>query len=155
MGPVSVLDVMRPVFCQACGPPMYWFPATSLMLLVRTAWIATLQREKLLGGKSFNLDFHTIPYFGEDEFVEHHYLSKRSRSQKSILVFLAQDADSQVFCYANADIRKGEEAQEVSFREPLRRGFADARRSAGNERDLYLDLGHDLLLTTAPVPIVL
>jgi hypothetical protein len=45
----------------------------------RTAWIATLQREKLLGGKSFNVDFHTVPYFGEDEFVERQ----------------AQDADSQ------------------------------------------------------------
>jgi len=28
-------------------------------------------------------------------------------------VFLAQDADSQVFCYANANIRKGEEAEEI------------------------------------------
>src|SRR5436309_2795706 len=37
----------------------------------------------------------------------------RSRRQPSILTFLAQDADSQVFCYSNADIRKGEEADEV------------------------------------------
>ena len=37
----------------------------------------------------------------------------RSRRQPSILVFLAQDADSQVFCYSNADLRKGEEAEEV------------------------------------------
>src|SRR5260370_23079305 len=37
----------------------------------------------------------------------------RSRRQPSILTFLAQDADSQVFCYSNADIRKGEEAEEV------------------------------------------
>src|SRR5258708_3054852 len=45
--------------------------------------------------------------------VESHYLSKRSRRQPSILTFLAQDADSQVFCYSNADIRKGEEAEEI------------------------------------------
>jgi Transposase DDE domain len=30
-----------------------------------------------------------------------------------ILTFLAQDADSQVFCYSNADIRKGEEVDEI------------------------------------------
>jgi hypothetical protein len=30
-----------------------------------------------------------------------------------VLTFLAQDADSQVFCYSNADIRKGEEAEEI------------------------------------------
>ena len=79
----------------------------------RKLWIADLQREKLLGGESFNLDFHSIRFFGADEFVERHYLSKRSRSQKSILVFLAQDADSQVFCYSRADLLKRENADTV------------------------------------------
>ena len=54
-----------------------------------------------------------MPYFGEHPLVESHYLSKRSRRQPSILTFLAQDADSQVFCYSNADIRKGDEAEEI------------------------------------------
>jgi hypothetical protein len=80
---------------------------------LRNAWISVLKSEKLLGGKSFNLDFHTIPYFGEGEFVERHYLSKRSRSQKSILVFLAQDADSQVVCYSQAGLRRREQADAV------------------------------------------
>jgi hypothetical protein len=67
----------------------------------------------LFTGASLNLDFHSVPYFGEHPLVESHYLSKRSRRQPSILVFLAQDPDAQVFCYANADIRKGEEANEI------------------------------------------
>jgi hypothetical protein len=67
----------------------------------------------LFTGQSLNLDFHSVPYFGEHPLVESHYLAKRSRRQPSILVFLAQDADAQVFCYANADIRKGEEADEI------------------------------------------
>lgn len=79
----------------------------------RAAWIDVLQQEKLVKGESFNLDFHTVPFFGKDEFVERHYLSKRSRSQKSILVFLAQDADSQVFCYSCANLLKREQADEV------------------------------------------
>ncbi len=40
-------------------------------------------------------------------------LNARSRSQPGMLVFLAQDERSQTFCYANADLRKGEEAQEI------------------------------------------
>jgi transposase len=64
-------------------------------------------------GASLNLDFHSVPYFGEHPLVESHYLAKRSRRQPSILVFLAQDPSAQVFCYANADIRKGEEADEI------------------------------------------
>lgn len=79
----------------------------------RARWVAVLREEGLVSGESFNLDFHTIPFFGEDDFVERHYLAKRSRSQKSILVFLAQDADSQVFCYSCADLLKREQAGEV------------------------------------------
>jgi len=77
------------------------------------AWHARIASDTLFPGQSFNLDFHAVPYFGEHPLVQSHYLSKRSRRQPSILTFLAQDADSQVFCYSNADIRKGEEADEV------------------------------------------
>jgi hypothetical protein len=80
---------------------------------LRSAWLQALRQEKLLHGHSFNLDFHTIPFFGADEFVERHYLSKRSRSQKSILVFLAQDADSQVLCYSCANLLKREQADAI------------------------------------------
>jgi hypothetical protein len=66
------------------------------------SWHAQLAGETILSGESFNLDFHSVPYFGEHPVVESHYLSKRSRRQPSILTFLAQDADSQVFCYSNA-----------------------------------------------------
>ena len=80
---------------------------------LRAAWLKVLQDHELLTGRSFNLDFHAIPFFGQDEFVERHYLSKRSRSQKSILVFLAQEADSQVICYSCADVRKRDQADQV------------------------------------------
>jgi transposase len=76
-------------------------------------WHTQLSGETILPGESFNLDFHSVPYFGEDPLVESHYLSKRSRRQPSILTFLAQDAGTQVFCYSNANIRKGEEAEEI------------------------------------------
>jgi transposase len=75
-------------------------------------WHAQVTGDVFTGG-SLNLDFHSVPYFGEHPHVESHYLAKRSRRQPSILVFLAQDADAQVFCCANTDIRKGEEADEI------------------------------------------
>jgi len=64
-------------------------------------------------GTSFDLDFHTIPFHGEDALVEKHYVSKRSRRQKGILAFLAQDAKTRVFCYANSDLRKDEQNDEI------------------------------------------
>ena len=66
-----------------------------------------------LPGESFNLDFHSVPYYGEHPQLERHYVAMRSRRQTSILAFLAQDAEGQAFCYSNADLRKGEEADEI------------------------------------------
>ena len=77
------------------------------------AWHQQIQGTHLLPGESFNLDFHSVPFYGEDPLIQRHYVSARSRSQPSVLVFLAQDAGSHVFCYANADLRKGEEAEEI------------------------------------------
>ncbi|HEV8340603.1 MAG TPA: hypothetical protein VGR25_13260 [bacterium] len=69
--------------------------------------------DALCPGHSFNLDFHSVPYYGDHPVVERHYVSMRSRRQKSVLTFLAQDAEGHAFCYANADLRKGEEAEEI------------------------------------------
>ena len=77
------------------------------------AWIERLRRERIIDASSFNLDFHSISYFGEDAVVEKHYVPRRSQRRKAVLAFLAQDAEGQLFCYANADLRKGEEAAEV------------------------------------------
>ena len=72
--------------------------------------VGTLGLER---GVSFDLDFHTIPFHGEDALVQKHYVSKRSRRQKGILAFLAQDADRRVFCYANGQLRKDQQNDEV------------------------------------------
>lgn len=76
-------------------------------------WVGQLKSNKLIDAESFNLDFHSISYFGDDDSVEKHYVPRRSQRRKAVLTFFAQDADGQVFCYSNADIRKGEEADEV------------------------------------------
>jgi hypothetical protein len=77
------------------------------------AWHGQIHGTDLLPGESFNLDFHSVPYYGEDPVIERHYVSARSRRQPSVLVFLAQDAATHVFCYSNADLRKGEESEEI------------------------------------------
>jgi Transposase DDE domain len=64
-------------------------------------------------GVSFDLDFHTIPFHGEDALVQKHYISKRSRRQKGMLAFLAHDADTRVFCYANGQLQKAEQNDEI------------------------------------------
>ena len=85
----------------ACSPVLMrlWHDATSTLGLQH--------------GVSFDLDFHTIPFHGEDALVQKHYVSKRSRRQKGMLAFLAHDADTRVFCYANGQLQKAEQNDEI------------------------------------------
>ena len=76
-------------------------------------WFDAVGRLGLSRGGSFDLDFHTIPFHGEDAPMEKHYVSRRSRRQKGILAFLAQDAEKRVFCYANGQLRKDEQDEEI------------------------------------------
>jgi hypothetical protein len=76
-------------------------------------WFDAMSGLGLVHGSSFDLDFHTIPFHGEDSLVQKHYISKRSRRQKGILAFLAQDGDQHFFCYANTDLRKDQQDDEI------------------------------------------
>jgi hypothetical protein len=82
-------------------------PACYPVLMRR--WHEAASTLGLSHGYSFDLDFHTIPFHGEDALVQKHYVSKRSRRQKGILAFLAHDADTRVFCYADGQLQKAEQ----------------------------------------------
>jgi hypothetical protein len=76
-------------------------------------WHAHLAGDAVFNGASFNLDFHSVPFFGEHPIVEKHFVAMRSRRQPSVLAFMAHDMESRAFCYANADLRKGDESEEI------------------------------------------
>jgi transposase len=76
-------------------------------------WFEAMRQLGLRHGSSFDLDFHTIPFHGDDALVEKHYVSKRSRRQKGLLAFLAQDASTRVFCYADSQLRKDQHPDAV------------------------------------------
>ena len=82
-------------------------------LQLMAAWFEQAQRAGLKRGSSIDLDFHTVPANTQEEPLEKHYVSSRSRSQKGILVFLARDASERVLCYANAGITKAEQPSEI------------------------------------------
>src|SRR5881296_959574 len=76
-------------------------------------WSEQIERSGLPHGASFDLDFHSVPANSNEEPLEKHYVSSRSRSQKGILVFLARDAEQGVLRYANAGVTKDQQADEI------------------------------------------
>ena len=72
-----------------------------------------LRQAGLVQGDCFNLDFHAIPQRGAAAVLEKHYVSARSRRERAILVFLVQDSDALVLCYADATLQKREQAAAI------------------------------------------
>jgi hypothetical protein len=77
------------------------------------AWVKKLLPLLLPGAKAFSLDFHPIPYRGEEAVLENHYIPCRGQACPSVQSFFAQEHEKQVFCYANANLTHDEQAQEV------------------------------------------
>jgi hypothetical protein len=76
-------------------------------------WIKGLSPLLLPEARSFALDFHPIPYRGEDAVLENHYLPCRGHAGPSIQSFFAQEHENRVFCYANANLTRDEQPGEV------------------------------------------
>ena len=76
-------------------------------------WSEQIECAGLPHGDSFDLDFHCVPANSNEEPLEKHDVSSRSRSQKGILVFLARDAEQRLLRYANAGVTKDEQADEI------------------------------------------
>lgn len=77
-------------------------------------WVKKLSPLLLPDANAFSLDFHPIPYRGEQAVLENHYIPCRGQAGPSVQSFFAQDHENQVFCYANANLTRDEQSGEVT-----------------------------------------
>ncbi|GAI29903.1 unnamed protein product, partial [marine sediment metagenome] len=68
------------------------------------AYRITFSNQGYIKGQHINLDFHTIPHWGEEAQLEGHWVPTRRRRMKSVLTFFAQDLDTTYLCYSNANL---------------------------------------------------
>jgi hypothetical protein len=70
-----------------------------------------------------NLDFTTIPYWGDDSHLENNWSGKRGKALASMLAVLANDPDSGLIDYGSADVlQKDESAVVIEFLDFYREG---------------------------------
>lgn len=77
-------------------------------------WLQQLSPLLLPDAHAFSLDFHPIPYRGEQAVLENHYIPCRGQAGPSVQSFFAQDHKNQVFCYANANLTRDEQSGEIT-----------------------------------------
>lgn len=78
-----------------------------------------------------NLDFTTIPYWGDSVHLENNWSGKRNKGLSSILAVLAQEPDSGIITYGDTNVRHENESDVVIE-------FLDFYRNNGNTDIKYL-----------------
>jgi len=64
-------------------------------------------------GSTINLDFHSIVHFGQASEMEKVWCGSRNKAMKGANTFFAQDAETNVLLYANADVLRKDSAGEI------------------------------------------
>ena len=78
-----------------------------------TAWHHCILGTNLLPGESFNLDFHSVYFYGEDPMVERHYVSAAAAASPGVLHLSLRMPAAACSAIPMRDLRKGEEAEEI------------------------------------------
>jgi transposase len=76
-------------------------------------WNVVLKEKGYIQGRHINLDFHSIPHWGEESQLENHWVPTRGKAMKSVLSFFAQDLDTTYLCYSNGQLSKEEAPDEI------------------------------------------
>jgi transposase len=98
--------------CTALSTYSYSLDAAHLCRL-QEAFLRRVQALGLYDGHVLNLDFHTIPHFGDESVLESHWAGARGKVMKGALTLFAQDAASKLMLYNAADIRRDEADDQV------------------------------------------
>jgi len=97
-------------------------------------WVRGLSGLLFPQPEAFSLDFHAIPYRGDDAGLDHHYLPRQGKAGTSVQTFFALENDSRVLCYANANLTRVDQPGE-----PLRFVEFWHELTGSNPQWLYID----------------
>ena len=112
--------------CTALSTYSYSLDEVHLLRLQK-AFIKKANTLGLYDGRIINLDFLTIPHYGEESVLQEHWAGARGRRMKGALTLVAQDAASRLILYTAADIQRNEANDQIlqflSFWKGTRRGL--------------------------------
>jgi len=98
--------------CTAMSTYSYSLDAVHLQKL-QAAFIRQANRIGLFDKSIINLDFHTIPHFGDESVLQEHWAGARNKRMKGALTLVGQDASSKLILYTAADIQRTEADDQI------------------------------------------
>jgi hypothetical protein len=117
-------------------PKASWFTSYSHRVTreMNLSFLKTMQKfwqEKGLLSDSANLDFVSVPYWGNSQHLENNWSGIRGKALPSLLTALVQDPESGIITYGNTDVKKDSKDDTVIE-------FLDFYKSSGKEDLKYL-----------------
>jgi hypothetical protein len=99
-------------------PKTAWFSSYSSCITrdMNLSFLRSLRKlwdDNGLLSDTVNLDFTTIPYWGDDDPFENNWSGKRTKALASMQAILAQDPDSGLLCYSDTTIRHQNESDAI------------------------------------------
>ena len=85
----------------------------SLVQMLLKEFSRILYNNGYIRGENINLDFHSIPYYGDEPTLEKHWVPTRGKGMKSVLSFFAQDLDTTFLIFSDGDIKNDESNDEI------------------------------------------
>lgn len=77
------------------------------------SFVRKMNRNRAYRSDTINLDFHTIPHHGDESVLETHWVPTKGKRLKGALTLFAQDCESTLFQYAQADILRSEASEQI------------------------------------------
>jgi len=112
--------------CTAMSTYSYGLDSIHLLRLQK-AFVKQAIKLGLYDNQIVNLDFHTVPHFGDESVLQEHWAGARNKRMKGALTLFAQDAVSKLILYTAADIQRDESDDQVlaflSFWRSIRKGI--------------------------------
>ena len=100
--------------CTAMSTYSYSLDEVHLSRLQK-AFVKEANKLRLYDRNIINLDFHTVPHYGDESILEEHWAGARNKRMKGALTLFAQDAMSKLILYTAADIQKNESDNPALF----------------------------------------
>ena len=97
------------------------------LLRLQNTFVREAHKLGLYDRNIINLDFHTVPHYGDESVLQEHWAGARGKTMKGALTLFAQDAMSKLILYTAADIQKNESDDQVlsflTFWKKIQRGI--------------------------------
>jgi hypothetical protein len=80
---------------------------------LQEAFVSNASRLGIYDKNIINLDFHTIPHYGDESVLEKHWAGARGKTMKGALTMFAQDSETKLIVYTAADIQRQEADDQI------------------------------------------